>query len=106
MKNLFVFTVIGSAALASANFLENFQPQDLNASPLNLTYDRELGCGGCIRSGHTFCRNRVDARRRDPNDRCCKNGDIECMWDWDVRLRNNECATTDHNFFQSNRERV
>ena len=101
MKNLFIFTFIGCAAIASANFLENFQPKDLNVSPLNLPYDRDLACGGCIRSGHTFCRNRVDVKKRDPNDRCCNQGDLNCMWDSEVKLKEIECGTTDYNFFLS-----
>jgi hypothetical protein len=95
MKNLVVFTILGCAAVASANFLEHLQLQDLNANPLSLPYDQNIGCGGCLRSGYTFCRNRVDVRRRDPNDRCCRQGDLNCMWDSDVRLRENLCATTD-----------
>ena len=52
--------------------------QTLAEDTLNLEFNENLSCGGCVRAGYTFCAQKDDKRRN--LDRCCNAGDFDCMW--------------------------
>jgi hypothetical protein len=112
MKNLFTLAAVVGFSLSVVSgqdaFLENLQMQTLAENNLGLSYDKQLACGGCVRSKYTYCRYKGDGddkKGRDPKDRCCKNDDITCMWG-DIPDHKDKivCSTLDAKFKQDHKD--
>lgn len=81
MRILAVIGVLAVAARAQESFLDKVQVLTSSKEVLNLEHAKDLGCGGCLRSGFTFCGERNWDSSDDPvaNATCCKNDDLECI---------------------------
>jgi hypothetical protein len=80
MRILAVIGVLAAAARAQESFLDKVQVLTSSKSVLNLDYSKHLACGGCLRSGYTFCGFK-DLKNDDyvANATCCKNDDLPCI---------------------------
>lgn len=99
MRILTIVGVLAVAARAQETFLDEIQVFTTSKEVLNLDFSKELGCGGCLRSGHTYC---ADLTRLDDdfgsvqavNSTCCANTDEACVKRYADNLMT-LCATLD-----------
>ena len=104
MKNLASIRGFSVAVLAAETFLDTFQTQTLAEHNLGLTYDANLACGGCIRSGYMYCRTKSETKNgRDPQNRCCKPSDTACMYGDAKNSKDNIWSTLDGKFYNDHK---
>ena len=83
--------------------------QSLIEDTIGLDYDHNLACGGCVRSGYVYCRNKGDDdghKVRPDGDRCCKIGDTDCMWGNTTKPKDIVCATQDEKFHYDHKDQT
>lgn len=80
MRILAVIGALAVAARAQESFLDKVQVLTSSKTVLNLEFSEHLACGGCLRSGYTFC-GQKDLKNDDyvANATCCKNEDTACV---------------------------
>ena len=108
MKNLFTLgAILGfslSVVSAQSSFFDSLQT--LAEDNLGLPYDRNLACGGCIRSKYVYCRDKEDMKKgRAILDRCCQVGDNDCMWNT-TKPNQLICSTLDYKVKQEHKDNV
>ncbi len=94
-----VFTKI--EPIASVFLSPHFQ--SLAEDTLNLDYDPNLACGGCVRAGYTYCAYKDSEKGRSKLDRCCQSGDFNCMWN-QTKNKDTICATQNQTFHDLNKD--
>jgi hypothetical protein len=94
MRNIAIFAVF---FIVSVNAIFEKQASTLEYKSLNLPFSANLGCGGCIRGGYTYCiDNSIVSFGKPDSDVCCDSA--ECLL---KAIENNPkliCGTTDPDF--------